>query len=110
MPSISLNLLISLSNISKVFSLNLSIIFLAVIGPIPYITPEARYFSIPSSVFGIISSHSSILICLPKLGCNTHSPFIFKCMPSFIKGTTPTAVNDFSPLESFATIYPFSSL
>ena len=65
-PSISFNLSMLFSSMSKDSSANFSTIFFAVTGPIPEITPEAKYLSIPIAVFGRVSSHNSTLNCSPN--------------------------------------------
>lgn len=55
------------SIISSVFSPNFSTIFLAKTGPIPLTRPDPRYFSIPYTVAGSVSSKRSAQNCLPYL-------------------------------------------
>ena len=110
MPSISINLSIWFSIISKVSSPNLSIIFLAVTGPIPWITPALKYFSIPSNEFGSTSSYSCMLNWFPNCLCTVQYPLSFTFWPSFINGTVPTALIKFFSLLILQTTYPVSSL
>ena len=57
---------------SSVFSLNTSTIRSAYCGPIPFTSPEPRYFSIPSAVCGGVVLISSALNCRPCVRSVTH--------------------------------------
>ena len=65
-PSTSISLSILFSITFKVSSPKWLTIFFAVTGPIPYIIPALKYFSIASTFVGNISSKSSILNCFPN--------------------------------------------
>ena len=64
-PFIEASFIGSNLNTEIVSSPNLSIIFFAVAGPIPFIAPFAKYLSRLAIVLGIIFSKVSILNCLP---------------------------------------------
>ena len=109
-PSTSFNRSILLSSISNVSTPNALTIFLAVTGPIPWIIPVLKYFSISLAEVGRISLYSSTLNCLPNCLWFIQFPFISICCPSFINGIIPTIVTTSLFAVIFATIYPLSSL
>jgi len=67
-------------------------------GPMPWISPEPRNFSIPTTVFGVRGWANEILNWRPHFLSLTHWPTTVIGMPSLISTSLPTIVTG-SPLS-----------
>ena len=78
----------------------------------PLIRPEARYFSIPSSVSGWVVRNSAALNCRPCCGSITQAPAASSHSPAFASASVPTTdTNSRKPLTfTRSTAKPVSSL
>jgi hypothetical protein len=81
-------------------------------GPIPLMSPDARYRSIPSALSGAEVRICSALNCGPCLGSTFHFPVAESHSPTETAGTVPTTVqSSLRPLTlTFSTEKPDSSL
>ncbi len=81
-------------------------------GPMPLMSPDPRYLSIPSAVFGLDVRASEALNCCPCLGSMTHSPSASIHSPSVTLGRTAIIViwSRLPPDLTLSTEKPVSSL
>ena len=71
---------------------NFSTILFANLGPTPLTRPEPRYFSIPYTVAGSVSSNFSTENCRPYLASIFHIPSRDNTEPTWVSGIVPTTV------------------
>lgn len=81
--------------------------------PIPLISPDPRYRSMPCTVAGSTVVNECTSNCLPYLGCEPHRPTSRRLSPGCAPSSAPTTVSRSLPDRSVATraiVYPVSSL
>jgi hypothetical protein len=92
MPATSRRRSGSCSMVSNTASAKAWTSFLAWTGPMPLIMPEARYFSMPSSVVGGAARRKAALNWTPWVRSLTQVPLAWTNSPALIAAAAPTTV------------------